>query len=119
MAYIEWTENGNHGLHSIARFMAEQNQSIERALQVINRIEEKCKLVAEFPASRMARPDLGDGLRSTLVDNFVIIYRPLTKVCVFSWLPTDIKIFRLYSHSFGPDASGRHFGRKQAITRPG
>ena len=79
MAHIEWTENGKHGLHSIARFIAEQNQSIERALQVINRIEEKCKLVAEFPASGMARPDLGDGLRSTLVDNFVIIYRPLTK----------------------------------------
>ena len=78
MAFIEWTENGKQSLDTIARFIAEQNQSIERALQVINRIEEKCKLVAEFPESGMARSDLGNGLRSTVVDNFVIIYRPLT-----------------------------------------
>ena len=77
MARVEWTDNGRESLLSIGRFIAEQNQNIERALQVIDRVEEKCRLIATLPASGMLRPDLAPDLRSTLVDNLVIIYRPL------------------------------------------
>jgi toxin ParE1/3/4 len=74
---MEWTNTGRDSLYSIAQFIAEQNQSIERALRVVDRVEDKCKLLAEFPMSGMPRPDLAAELRSTLVDTLVIIYRPL------------------------------------------
>ncbi len=77
MPRIEWTAAGRESLEAIALFIADQNESIERAIQVVDRIEAKCDLVAKFPESGADRPDLGEGIRSTLVDSLVIIYRPL------------------------------------------
>ncbi|MCA9125992.1 MAG: type II toxin-antitoxin system RelE/ParE family toxin [Planctomycetales bacterium] len=77
MSRIEWTATGRESLEAIALFIADQNESVQRALQVVDRIEAKCDLVAKFPESGTLRPDLGEGIRSTLVDSLVIIYRPL------------------------------------------
>ncbi len=77
MARIEWTATAKQSLEAIALFVADQNQNSDRALQIINRIEEKCRLISQFPGAGTARVDLGEGLRSTMVDSFVIIYRPL------------------------------------------
>lgn len=77
MPRIEWTATGRESLEAIALFIANQNDSVDRALQVVDWIEAKCDLVAKFPESGTGRPDLGEGIRSTLVDSLVIIYRPL------------------------------------------
>ena len=77
MARIQWTATGKASLESVALFIAEQDKSVDRALQVIDRIEAKCQLIAKFPEAGTPRSDLGDGIRSTLVDSLVVIYRPL------------------------------------------
>ena len=77
MSRIEWTDTGRNSCYSIASFIAEENQSIDGALHVVDRVEEKCKLLAAFPVSGLNRSDLADNLRSAVVDGWVVIYRPL------------------------------------------
>lgn len=77
MAHVEWTDTGEESLVEIGRFIARQNQSLDRALAVINKVEEKCRLIAGFPDAGTVRDDLSDGVRTILVDNLVLVYRPL------------------------------------------
>jgi toxin ParE1/3/4 len=38
-------------------------------------IEEKCRLVAEFPEMGRSRQELAPGVRSALVERYIILYR--------------------------------------------
>ncbi|HEY7426665.1 MAG TPA: type II toxin-antitoxin system RelE/ParE family toxin [Gemmataceae bacterium] len=53
---------GRHSSAAADRFAAE--------------FERKCELLAQFPALGEARDDLKPGVRSLVVGNYVLIYRP-------------------------------------------
>ena len=80
MERVFWTDAGEESLNNIGRFIAKQNQSLDRALQVIDKVEEKCRLYAGFPNAGPSRDDLAAGLRCFPVDNLVVIYRPVEDV---------------------------------------
>ncbi len=43
----------------------------------IDRIEEKCELIAATPEFGEKRPEYGPGIRSSVVGRYVIFYRPM------------------------------------------
>jgi toxin ParE1/3/4 len=43
----------------------------------VDKIEEKCKLIATTPQFGEARPEYGDEIRSSTVGRYVIFYRPI------------------------------------------
>ena len=63
-------------LKSIGRRIASESQSLSVALTFLDRIEKKCQIYATQPGSGRSRPDLGDGVRSFPVDDYLVIYRP-------------------------------------------
>ena len=77
MARVVWTDRAEASLLQIGRFIIGQSQSRQRGLDVISRIEDKCRQYAEFPEGGTLRPDLGPGLRCFPVDNLIVIYRPV------------------------------------------
>ena len=77
MARVCWTDRAEESLLQIGRFITEQSQSLQRGLDVISRVEDKCRQYAEFPRSGTLRPDLGPGLRCFPVDSLIVIYRPI------------------------------------------
>jgi toxin ParE1/3/4 len=42
---------------------------------LVRSIEERCRLIAEFPESGKSREELSPGLRSVVVDSYLIFYR--------------------------------------------
>jgi toxin ParE1/3/4 len=50
-------------------------RSVERADRLTEAIDEKCRLVARFPEMGRERVELAPGVRSTLVEKYVIFYR--------------------------------------------
>lgn len=43
----------------------------------IDRIEEKCVLIAKTPEFGESRPEYGAGIRSSVVGRYVLFYRPI------------------------------------------
>ena len=52
MARIQWTATGKASLESVALFIVEQNKSVDRALQIVDRIEAKVSIDREVSGSR-------------------------------------------------------------------
>jgi toxin ParE1/3/4 len=52
--------------------------SLEAALRLIDTFGEKFELLSDFPGAGPAREELGPGLRSFPVGNYVIFYRKLS-----------------------------------------
>lgn len=77
MSRVCWSDKAEESVLAIGRYIIEQAQSRQRGLDVIARIEEKCKRYAEFPDAGTARSDLGPGLRCFPVDSFLVIDRPI------------------------------------------
>jgi plasmid stabilization system protein ParE len=77
MARVCWTDRAEASVLEIGRFIIEQTRSRQRGLDVISRIEEKCRRYSEFPEGGTLRPDLGAGLRCFPVDSLIVIYRPI------------------------------------------
>jgi toxin ParE1/3/4 len=50
--------------------------SIDAALRWIDTINEKLRLLSEFSGAGTERPELGPGLRTFPVGNYLIVYRP-------------------------------------------
>ena len=76
MPNVWWTEKAEESVLAIGRYVVEKSQSLQRGLDVITRIEEKCTRYATFPLSGISRQDIGPGLRCFPVDNLIVIYRP-------------------------------------------
>jgi toxin ParE1/3/4 len=55
-------------------YVALQSQSAEIADRLIERIEQKAELYAGQPETGELRPDLTEGVRNFLVDNYVVFY---------------------------------------------
>ena len=72
-----WSDKAEDSVLAIARYVIEQTQSRRRGLDLIGKIEAKCRRYAQFPESGTARPDLGPGLRCFPVENLLVIYRPI------------------------------------------
>ena len=77
MSRVCWSDKAEDSVLAVARYVIEQTQSRQRGLDLIGKIEEKCRRYAQFPEGRTARPDLGPGLRCFPVENLVVIYRPI------------------------------------------
>jgi toxin ParE1/3/4 len=67
------TAQAHQDLLEIWEFVA--RRSIERADRLTEAIEQKCILVAQFPEMGRRRDELAPGVRSTLVERYMILYR--------------------------------------------
>lgn len=47
------------------------------ATRILDQFEEIAAILARFPGAGVARPELGDALRSFPVSSYVIFYRPI------------------------------------------
>ena len=45
--------------------------------RLLDELEERCRLLAQFPEMGRQREELAPGLRSSVVGNYVIFYRPM------------------------------------------
>ena len=77
MARVLKTPEAEDSLLAIGRYIARESQSLERALRVLDRIDEKCRLYAQHPLIGTSREDLGPGVRCFPLDSCVVIYRPI------------------------------------------
>jgi toxin ParE1/3/4 len=77
MARVLRTPSAEHSLLQIARHIASESQSLRIAFRFLDRIEEKCALVATQPLSGTARPGLGPRVRCFPVQSYVVLYEPL------------------------------------------
>ena len=65
------------------RYSAESKEDLKQiardkpiaARQWVQKLREKCRLVAKHPDVGDARPELGEGIRSTYVGSYVIFFR--------------------------------------------
>jgi toxin ParE1/3/4 len=62
-------------LEAIADYIAQDSPA--PALAFVRRIRERCRALADFPYRGEARHGLQEGIRSRLVGNYVIFYRPV------------------------------------------
>ena len=77
MPKVCWTDKGEASLLSIARYVIEQNQSRQRGLDLIEKVEQKALNFATFSEAGTSHSDLGPGLRCFPVDKHLVIYRPI------------------------------------------
>jgi toxin ParE1/3/4 len=77
MARVLKTAEAEDSLLAIGRYIARESQSLDRAMRVLDRIDEKCRLYAERPLIGQSREDLGPGVRCFPIDSYVAVYRPV------------------------------------------
>jgi len=75
---IRQTDSARDDLLRIGRFVAERSGSIERALKLLEKIDSKCASYSRQPMMGDLRPDLGPDVRIFPVQNFVVVYRPIS-----------------------------------------
>jgi toxin ParE1/3/4 len=63
-------------LEEIGDYIALDNPT--RALTFIQEIRLQCQKIGRSPLAYRARPELGEGIRSSPFGNYVILYRPQT-----------------------------------------
>lgn len=68
------TRDASNDLGEIARYLATENPTAAQGL--LDRIEERCRSLAEMPETGRLRGELAPNLRSVAVGNYVIFYRP-------------------------------------------
>ena len=107
MSKVWWTEKAEESVLAIGRYIIEQSQSLQRGLDVITRVEEKCARYARFPLSGTSREDIGPGLRCFRVDNLVVIYRPFEDGIVIMLVAHGHQdIQTIVRQMFGEDVEG-------------
>ena len=77
MSHCVFTDDASADIQQIYEYIAELNP--ESALGVVERIEEACYLLADYPYIGTARPEFGEAHRSFTMprSRYVIIYRPI------------------------------------------
>ena len=73
MPRLRYSAESKEDLRQIARFIARDKPGAAR--QWVEKLREKCRLVAKHPDVGDARPELGDGIRATYVGSYVIFFR--------------------------------------------
>ena len=73
MPRLRYSPESKEDLKQIARFIARDKPIAAR--QWVQKLREKCRLVAKYPEVGEARPELGEGIRSTHVGSYVIFFR--------------------------------------------
>jgi toxin ParE1/3/4 len=68
------TRDASNDLGEIARYIAAENPAA--AQELLDRIEDRCRSLAEMPEAGRLRGELAANLRSVAVGNYVIFYRP-------------------------------------------
>ena len=67
------TREASRDLVEIARYIATENRTA--AIDLVNRLEERCRSLVETPEAGRLREDLAENLRSVAVGKYVIFYR--------------------------------------------
>ena len=77
MSRCEFAPESRADIQQIYEYVAER--SPRNALRLIQRIEERCYLLADYPYLGMARPEFGLTYRSFAVPStgYIIVYRPI------------------------------------------
>ena len=73
MLRLRYSAVSKDDLKEIARFIAKDKPGAAR--QWVEKIREKCRLDAKNPDIGDDRCDLGEGIRSTYVGNYIIYFR--------------------------------------------
>lgn len=71
-------DDAEDDLVEIGRHIASRSGNVDVAIRFLDRIEEKFLAYARQPEMGDQRPDLGDNIRVFPVDNYVVIYQPLS-----------------------------------------
>ncbi|MEL7499738.1 MAG: type II toxin-antitoxin system RelE/ParE family toxin [Planctomycetota bacterium] len=74
MNQLRFTPWARQQLQEIAKFIAVQEQDLDTALNLIEKVEATCKRFAQFPEMGVARPNLRDGVRCFFVYSYVVVY---------------------------------------------
>lgn len=75
MARVEKRPLAEADLDDIWWYIAQDNP--DAADKMLDRLDERCTALAEFPLTGMSREDLFPSLRSVTVGSYVIFYLPL------------------------------------------
>ena len=106
MSRVCWSDKAEESVLAIGRYIVEQARNLQRGLDVITKIEEKCNRYAQFPESGIARPDLGPGLRCFPVESLLVIYRPIEDgVAIILVAHGHQDVRTLVEKIFGPEQS--------------
>jgi toxin ParE1/3/4 len=73
MTHVSYSNKARDDLHEIRAFIAAD--SVDMADKFVDRIEEKCHLLATTPKIGRARFDIADGLRVFPLGGYVIVYQ--------------------------------------------
>lgn len=73
MPRLRFSREARADVREIARFIARDKPVAAR--KWVEKIKAKCHLVANHPMLGVAREDLGEGVRCTLVGSYVVYYR--------------------------------------------
>lgn len=74
MSSYRYSSDANADIEEIALYIFDLNPVA--AHNFLNALEETCELVAEHPMIGRPRPELGEGLRSFPVGNYLVFYLP-------------------------------------------
>jgi toxin ParE1/3/4 len=74
MATVETSQKALLDLQQIWNYIA--HETVEEADRFIDKIQEKCEMLARQPLIGEARGDLGRDVREVPIGNYVIFYRP-------------------------------------------
>ena len=73
MPRLRYSAESKEDLKQIARFIARDKPVAAR--QWVQKLRDKCRLLAKYPDIGDMRPEFGDGIRSTYVGSYVIFFR--------------------------------------------
>ncbi len=73
MSRYEFTDQAKEDLFEIAAYIALDNE--QAAVQLVDRIHDKCQTLADHPRLGRSREDLAPRLRGTPLGNYLIFYR--------------------------------------------
>ena len=77
MARVVWTPTADSSLDGIFDYIARKEGRPSVAAKILRKIDQRCRLAADFPGMGTPRDDFGPGIRCLAESSFVIIYRPL------------------------------------------
>lgn len=73
---VRFTPLAEESLVSIGKYIATQEQDLQTAIELIDKIEASCNQVANFPLMGVARPALGQDVHCFFVYDYVVMYSP-------------------------------------------
>ena len=77
MTQLKFAPIARQDLHDIFEYISRDKP--RAAASWIDKIEEKCKLIATTPEFGESRPEFGKNIRSSVVGRYVIFYRPVNE----------------------------------------